>query len=343
MSSSTLSTNTSASAPRTAFADPVWSRRLAWCTAFCALPLFAFGGSVTTIGAGMAVDGWWVVEGEWFLPLFPVDQWFRDVGTFVEHTHRLFAMLVGLFSIATCSAVLRSGLSGAIKPLAAAGLIAICAQGTLGGFRVLENSPQLAFLHGVLAQAVFALLTAVFVLLSKDWLNAGKSEGQAAQPHRDGAAPSGGGVSTALAIGTTVVVFVQIALGAWYRHALRPTADAEAGLRFVVHLVGAVVATAMVVMLLRALRKATAAAVLRGRRRLHILLGVQILLGFLAWIGFRPGSVTTLEWVASVLHVIVGALLLGQCLALSLWSFKLSKLHATEPSKLGSLQAGAAL
>ncbi len=323
--------------------DPIWARRLAWCTAFSAMPLFAFGGSVTTIGAGMAVDGWWVVEGEWFLPLFPVDQWFRDVGTFVEHTHRLFAMLVGLFSIATCVAVLRSRLSGAAKPLAVAGLVAICAQGTLGGFRVLDNSPQLAFLHGVLAQAVFALLTAVFVLLSKDWLNSGNTAGKDSNRSGEGDRKSAAGVSRILAISTTLIVFAQIALGAWYRHALRPTANAEAGLRFVVHLIGAVVATAMVVLLLRGLRKATTAALLRGRRRLHILLGVQILLGFLAWIGFRPGSVTTLEWVASVLHVIVGALLLGQCLALALWSSKLSKLHASEPSSLGSLPAGAAL
>src|SRR5262249_41575588 len=70
-----------------------WPRRLALAALVAAVPLVFFGGTVTTLHAGLAIDGWLVLEpgrGDHFLWLYPVDKWFRDVGTFVEHTHRLF-------------------------------------------------------------------------------------------------------------------------------------------------------------------------------------------------------------------------------------------------------------
>ena len=135
-----------------------WPHRLALAAALAAVPLVLFGGSVTTIGAGMAVDGWLVAEGH-FLLFFPVEQWFHDTATFVEHTHRLFGVLVGIFALASVVAsFLRERPAARVLSLGA--LIAVCAQGTLGGLRVLEDDSELAFLHGALAQAVFALLCA---------------------------------------------------------------------------------------------------------------------------------------------------------------------------------------
>ena len=69
-----------------------WPHRLALATVVAAIPLLLFGGSVTSLEAGMAIDGWLVLErgrGDHFLFFYPVEKWFRDVGTFVEHSHRL--------------------------------------------------------------------------------------------------------------------------------------------------------------------------------------------------------------------------------------------------------------
>jgi len=141
-----------------------WTHRLAVAALLSAVPLVLFGGSVTTLGAGLAVDGWLIAEGH-FLPLFPLESWLRDTGTFVEHTHRLFGILVGLLSLLACARAWRArpGLP-ALAPTAA--LLAVCAQGALGGFRVLERSPELAFLHGVFAQATFAALALSALLAS---------------------------------------------------------------------------------------------------------------------------------------------------------------------------------
>ena len=53
--------------------DPgLWPARAALASVVFAVPLVLFGGSVTTLGAGMAVDGWLVAEGH-FLLFFPLE------------------------------------------------------------------------------------------------------------------------------------------------------------------------------------------------------------------------------------------------------------------------------
>ena len=125
-----------------------WPSRLALTAALFAVPLFVFGGAVTTLGAGMAVDGWLDAEGH-FLPLFPLEKWFRDGATFVEHTHRMFGMLVGLCTVALLVVTIKARFSSAgarrsARRIAALALAAVCAQGAVGGFRVLELSNSCA-------------------------------------------------------------------------------------------------------------------------------------------------------------------------------------------------------
>ena len=144
-----------------------WPRRLALGTWLAALPLVVLGGSVTTLRAGMAIDGWWVLDrgnGDHFLLAYPIEKWFANAGTFSEHSHRLFGTLVGLLSILLVVAAHRAQAGALRVRWAWIGLVAVCLQGTLGGFRVLENSPNLAFLHGVVAQVVLAILAANVVL-----------------------------------------------------------------------------------------------------------------------------------------------------------------------------------
>ena len=293
---------------------------LALGTLLCAVPLVLFGGSVTTLGAGMAVEGWLVAEGH-FLVAFPIEKWFRDTATFVEHTHRLFGVLVGLFAIATVVASFLRPTRRAARVLSVAGLLAVCAQGALGGFRVLESSPELAFLHGVFAQCVFALLAASALVQSRRFgslphlATSAAPERRAAHGLRFAALVSAG------------IVLVQVALGAYYRHGLRPTPEPGSANRLGLHFFGALAVLIAVLWLAGAAKRLAedhpgefGALFARQARRLHALLGVQVALGFLAWVGYRPEAVGPLEWFVSIGHVMGGALLLAQVVALWMWS-----------------------
>ncbi|HEX6882910.1 MAG TPA: COX15/CtaA family protein [Planctomycetota bacterium] len=300
----------------------LWPRRWALGAALAAVPLVLFGGSVTTLGAGMAVEGWLIAEGH-FLLFFPVEKWFRDTATFVEHTHRLFGVLVGLCALACVAATWLNEAGARARRSALVALAAVCLQGTLGGLRVLADDSQLAFLHGALAQLVFALLAANVLLVSGEWRVERARVGAPAE-------------RTALARVARVawlVTLAQVALGAWYRHGLRPVPVASEGLRFLLHGLGAllVLASAAAVMR-RAAPLRTAgplpASLVLALRALPVVLLVQLVLGGLAWAGFRPGAIGPAEWGLSILHVLGGAVLLSALTLVVLWSARLARPEA---------------
>lgn len=273
-----------------------WPRRLALSTLLAAVPLVLFGGTVTTLHAGLAIDGWLVLEpgrGDHFLWLYPVDKWFRDIGTFVEHSHRLFGSLVGLLAIATVIAAFASKNPRRTRVLSVAALLAVVAQGVIGGLRVLEKSEDLAFLHGAIAQGVFALLGA-------SWLAASSPE------------PAG---SRRFAWVAAISVYLQIVAGAWLRHGGGVPALAVHG----------VLALAVAVLLLVFAGSLRRDAALRGHRRWILgLLGTQFALGIAAfavvWMRPAEGSNAAPGLGSSVfptLHVLVGGMLLLACVACS--------------------------
>jgi cytochrome c oxidase assembly protein subunit 15 len=302
----------------------IWTRRLALASFVLTLLLVAIGGQVTTIGAGMAVKGWWTVEGSdgtWhFLPLFPGHEWGRDVGTFYEHTHRMLGMTVGVAAIATVvlSVLARRArqLGRGVVRAAVIALVAIVLQGVIGGTRVLEDSAHLAFLHGVTGQITFCFVGFAALASSSAWQEYG--------PGRTERAPS------TLARVLAVATLVQITVGAWYRHGLRnPELEEMAGALHM-HMAGAFAVLGLVIAV--ALRTTLfarevdvheprlAARLVGGKKRLHALVGTQILLGFFAWMFYGdPDYVSAHESIAAGLHLVVGALLLLQCVALVLW------------------------
>ncbi len=303
-----------------------WARPLALSVWLSAAVLVAFGGAITTLRAGMAIDGWWVLDrgaGDHFLLAYPLEKWFASSGAFAEHTHRLVGVLVGLLSIAY--AVLRSvekPRSGAKLALAWAGLLAVCVQGAVGGFRVLENSPELAFLHGALAQLVFALLGANVVVSAASW---SASSGSAA------GAPSGADVRRLARASwwTAAAIYAQIVLGAWLRHT-------GVEIALTLHIVVAAFATVAVVSLARNLRRASASAPKLAvlSRRLVALLLAQLALGLatLAAIFVVSGGFTAevsgAETLSATLHVLFGALLLQQTVAAAMWCAHLGRATA---------------
>lgn len=299
-----------------------WPGRLAFAAAVLALPLVAFGGTVTTLHAGLAIDGWWILEpgrGDHFLWFYPVEKWFRDIGTFVEHTHRLIATGVGLLATATVIATFAADRRPSARVLALAGLLAVCGQGLIGGLRVLEKSEGLAFLHGALGQAVFAVLVAVAIGLSPRW----QEQRQTPCKH---ARRLGRQSLLALGLGSLAIV-----AGAWLRHPMpgEPLSHVALG----AHLIGALATVAAALALARTLLATAEAGAAGGedrsilltlRRRLLAVLLLQVLLGLGAfWIVVlappegQPGLHGSFFPTA---HVVMGALLLAQLTAAALWS-----------------------
>lgn len=304
-----MSAGTSPNAP----ANP-WPRRTAYATALLTIPLVLLGGTVTTLRVGMAVPDWPTTFGENMLT-YSLAEMMKQGGVAWEHSHRLAGAAIGFAAIAMVVAHVLYERRAFVRNLSIAALVAISLQGLLGGLRVVHNDTQLAFVHGSVAQAVFALVAAVAVLHTPAWL--------AAEPR---ACKRTVRLRRATLI-TSAVVYAQIVLGAWLRHSGHPAA-------LVAHLCTGVAAAGTVVWTARELKLAAAAgdagghdrsALRRLAWRLNAVLGAQILLGVLTyvWVYLVTGPhkpVSIGEAIFATAHVAVGALLLVLSIASAMWA-----------------------
>jgi heme a synthase len=168
------------------------------------LVLICSGGLVTSHGAGMAVPDWPNSFG-YNMFLFPVSRWVG--GVFFEHTHRLIASGVGLLTIALCVLTVIIEDRVWVKWLSGIAVIAVIVQGVLGGLRVTEHNAVLGLFHGCLAQGFFSLVATVALVTSRFWRGI-----KYASNERD---------IRSLRFWTiivTVMLFIQLALGASMRH-----------------------------------------------------------------------------------------------------------------------------
>ncbi len=274
----------------------------------------------------MAESGWIHPDG-YFLWAYPVSKRFESIGVFVEHHHRELGTLVGLLAIAAAIAAWRKETRPLGRLLPSLALLAVCVQGLIGGLRVLKNSPDLAFLHGALAQAVFAFLAATALYLSPRW--------RAVTPS---ACKTAGGVQRTSTI-AAALVFAQVTIGAWLRHS-------GSDLALALHVMLALGVTGSIVVLGRQLKVSVEhgerghsdrSLFLGVKRRLHALLGIQILLGVLAtfWIyevsGGMQAPVSMGEAIFATAHVAVGALLLAQSVGAAMWTRRVVCTQAVAP------------
>jgi heme a synthase len=185
----------------------VQKRLLHWYAIFVAasvLVLICSGGLVTSHGAGMAVPDWPNSFG-YNMFLFPVSRWVG--GVFFEHTHRLIASGVGLLTMVLCILTVMIEDRVWVKWLAGIAVIAVIVQGVLGGLRVTEHNAVLGLLHGCLAQGFFSIVATVALVTSRFWRGIERASDQ-----RD---------IRSLRFWTiivTVMLFMQLALGASMRH-----------------------------------------------------------------------------------------------------------------------------
>ena len=281
--------------------------RFAVFTAVCTFFLLIAGALVTSNDAGLSVPDWPLSYGSLTPPMVG--------GIFYEHGHRVVASFVGILSIVLAVWLWR--VASSLEPrrrwlrwLGVAALGAIVLQGVLGGLTVLFFlPPPVSSAHATLAQLFFTTVASIALFTSAWW------ENEPVAPRRDFGSPS---VHT-LGILTAGAVLVQLILGAAFRHK---------AFGIVPHLVGAVVVTGLIFWFAGALKRrfAGVAELRLSARLLHILIGVQLLLGGAAyWSRLYAASFPQpipVMVMLTVAHVLTGALVLVSTVLVTLVCYR---------------------
>ncbi|HJT00528.1 MAG TPA: COX15/CtaA family protein [Terriglobales bacterium] len=272
----------------------------------CATFLLLIAGAlVTSNDAGLSVPDWPTSFGSLYkLP--------RMVGGVkFEHGHRMVAELVGLLTIILAVWTWRADRRGWVRNLGVAALATVIAQGILGGITVLFYlPPAVSTAHATLAQTFFCIVVVLALVTGRSWTEAPRKE--LAESHRLHL--------TALATLAAASVYVQLILGAGFRHS---------GIKLLPHLISAVVVTALVLWTItRVLTNyGSVAALRRPAVVLMTLLVTQLGLGFAAYL-------TRVQWgqdavqpelsvvISTVAHVAVGALVLASTVVLTMQTWR---------------------
>jgi cytochrome c oxidase assembly protein subunit 15 len=280
------------------------------CTAACTLVLVVAGALVTSNDAGLAVPDWPLSYGSLLPPMVG--------GIFWEHGHRMIATLVGLLTIGLAVWLWRREPRPWVRRLGWIALAAVIVQGLLGGLTVLFFLPRpVSIAHASLAQLFFCLTVSIALFTSRWWQQEFPPLEEAGQP----------GLRK-LAVLTAGVVFIQLVLGAAFRHN-------AAGV--LPHILWAAVVLVMATYTGRVVRLRYAGV--HGLRLpsqiLAALVGTQIVLGSAAFwsrlVGEGYPQPIVLMVSLTVAHVAVGAVTLAASVVLAICSFRLLR-PATAPA-----------
>ncbi len=265
--------------------------------------LIIVGALVTSNDAGLSVPDWPTSFGSFGMPSMVG-------GVLYEHGHRMIAATVGLLTVILAIWVWLKEPRRWVRRLALAAVLAVIAQGILGGITVLFYLPvAISTGHAALGQTFFCILVALALTTRRDWRwdEAKVEEKQATPSLRH------------LAAATTAAIFVQLILGAIYRHN---------GFGIMPHILGGAGVAILVVWLATRVfsQFLTQKPLTRAAFLLLVLLAVQIFLGIAAYvlrIEFRdaPQPMPPLGHVSTA-HVALGALVLATSLVLTLRVFR---------------------
>jgi cytochrome c oxidase assembly protein subunit 15 len=300
--------------------------RYACLLALATLGLIAAGGMVTSTHSGLSVPDWPTTYG-YNMFTFPLGQMVG--GIFYEHGHRLIASAVGMLTIGLAIWTTAVERRPWVRRLAWLALAAVILQGALGGLTVLYQLPDLISIsHAGLAQVFFALTVTIAVVTSPGW-------------RRPGSTPVSSPALARRMVALTVLIYLQIMLGATMRHTgaglaipdfplaygrlVPPFWNLGIGLHFTHRLVALLVTVFVwtnAVAIWRSLASRTEAT--RPALWLVLVVAVQITLGaYVVWSGKQP--------IINTLHVTTGALVLATSLVLTL------RLHRTRIEGLGAV------
>lgn len=276
---------------------------------------------------------------------FPLDQMVG--GIFYEHTHRMIASFVGLLTVILAVWLWKRDDRRWMHVLGFIAFGSVVTQGILGGLTVLFLLPTaISVSHATLAQTFFAIVASIALFTSPWW--------KLQQPTLN---HEGKRISLFhLSIITTVVVYVQLILGALMRHTqsglvvpdfplaygqLFPSLSPEALSQYnnqlinadillaadgpittnqivihMLHRIWAIVVAIMIVWTSVRLFKVSSKRISRFSYIFLGLLIIQIALGALTVLSVKAIIATTA-------HVVIGALLLITCVVTSLHAIKL--------------------
>jgi heme a synthase len=303
--------------------------RFATFVAGCTVLLVLAGSLVTSTGSGLAVPDWPTTYG-WNLFTFPPSKWVG--GILFEHGHRLIASGVGFLTIVLASWLWLQEPRRWMRWLGIAALATVVAQGVLGGLTVLYFLPAaVSTAHAGLAEIFFCLTIAIALFTSPRWI-AGYDRPGGDMPETQSVPGVDIPMLRRLATTTTVLIYVQILVGATMRHTNAGLAIPDFPLMFghmvpdhwdpkiaihFAHRVGAAIVTLAII--------ATAGRAWYHHRRRSELTRPAALLLVLVAVQVTLGGLTVLSqrgvWINS-LHVVCGALVLTTSLVLTLRTWR---------------------
>ncbi|HEY6291848.1 MAG TPA: COX15/CtaA family protein [Terriglobia bacterium] len=281
-----------------------WLHRYAIFVAGATFLLIIAGALVTSNDAGLSVPDWPTSFGSFRMP--------RMVGGVkFEHGHRMVAGVVTVLTVILALWIWRSDSRRSVRRLAAVSVLTIFIQALLGGITVLFYLPVvISVSHACMAQVFFCLSVCLALFTGEEW---GWDESRI----EDSSSPS----LRRLAAWTTSLVFLQLMVGAGFRHN---------GFGIIPHAIGALLVTGGVVWIaFRVFSRFSGEPRLKEPASLlAALLVVQLGLGIASYI-LKVGALTAPQPLLPVvtvttIHVAVGALVLVTSLVLTLQAFRLT-------------------
>lgn len=279
--------------------------------------LIIAGALVTSNDAGLATPDWPLSNGQ----VFP-----KMVGNlFWEHGHRMVATTVGMLTIVLTVYIFAKDKRSWVRKLGLFALLAVVAQGLLGGLTVKLMLPlAVSTAHATLAQLFFCTTVSLAVFTSRSWIEAPPVE------EEKGSLPL-----RYLCTAALVTIFLQLIIGATLRHSA--PWDRHLPIELVLaHIGGAVAVTLMLggaaISVLR--RHRDESFLTRPATLALLLLVVQLFLGVAAFMTrlASPNDPQPLHPMIgiTVAHVACGALVFATTIVLTLRTYRV--LPASEKS-----------
>ena len=275
--------------------------------------LIIAGALVTSNDAGLATEDWPLSNGQ----VFP-----EMVGNlFWEHGHRMVATTVGMLTIALLIFILVKEKRTWVRKLGVGALLAVIAQGLLGGLTVKLMLPlAVSTAHATLAQLFFCITVSLAVFTSRSWIEA--------QPLPENKAQEKTGPPLRYLCSIALVtIFLQLIIGATLRHSA--TWDQHLPTELILAHVGGAFAVTLALggAAINVLRRHKGYSFLtRPATFALVLLGVQLMLGLAAYLTrlASPNDPQPLNPMISitVAHVACGALVFVTTIILTLRTYK---------------------
>jgi heme a synthase len=160
---------------------------------------------VTSKNVGLAVPDWPTTFG-YNMFLFPASKWVG--GILFEHTHRLMGSVVGFLTTILAVWLWVHEDRRWVRNLGMIALVGVILQGILGGLRVTMMKDEIGIFHACVAQAFLGLLVVIALVTTDFW------QAMDCRASVSDANPR----MVRLAMAITIMIYVQLALGATMRH-----------------------------------------------------------------------------------------------------------------------------